>query len=64
MVRWLLAVGTPLIAGLLISRLLGRLRLGVHDAERRTRALQRERGAHAAVLDGAPDAFVASTETA
>jgi PAS domain S-box-containing protein len=57
-VRWLLAVGTPLIAGLLISRLLGRLRRGVHDAERRTRALQESEARTRLVLDGAPDAFV------
>jgi PAS domain S-box-containing protein len=57
-VRWLLAVGTPLIAGLLISRLLGQLRLGVHDAERRTRALQESEARTRLVLDGAPDAFV------
>ncbi len=57
-VRWLLAVGTPLIAGLLISRLLGQLRLGVHDAERRTRAVQESEARTRLVLDGAPDAFV------
>jgi PAS domain S-box-containing protein len=57
-VRWLLAVGTPLIAGLLISRLLGQLRFGVHDAERRTRALQESEARTRLVLDGAPDAFV------
>ena len=57
-VRWLLAVGTPVIAGLLISRLLGQLRLGVHDAERRTRALQESEARTRLVLDGAPDAFV------
>ena len=57
-VRWLLAVGTPVIAGLLISRLLGQLRRGVHDAERRTRALQESEARTRLVLDGAPDAFV------
>jgi PAS domain S-box-containing protein len=57
-VRWLLAVGTPLIVGLLISRLLGQLRLGVRDAERRTRALQESEARTRLVLDGAPDAFV------
>ena len=58
-VRWLLAVGTPLIAGLLISRLLAMLRSGVQDAERRTRALQESEARTRLVLDGAPDAFVA-----
>ena len=37
-VRWLLAVGTPLIAGLLISRLLTRLRAEGLSAEERARA--------------------------
>ena len=57
-VRWLLAVGTPLIVGLLISRLLGQLSLGVRHAERRTRALQESEARTRLVLDGAPDAFV------
>jgi PAS domain S-box-containing protein len=51
-VRWLLAVGTPLVAGLLISRLLGRLHAHARElsqSEERTRL----------VLDTAPDAFVA-----
>jgi PAS domain S-box-containing protein len=50
-VRWLLAVGTPLVAGLLISRLLGRLHDHAREAwqsEERTRL----------VLDSAPDAFI------
>jgi PAS domain S-box-containing protein len=50
-VRWLLAVGTPLLAGLLISWLLGRLRheaRAVRQSEERTRL----------VLDTAPDAFI------
>jgi PAS domain S-box-containing protein len=50
-VRWLLAVGTPLLAGLLISWLLGRLRQearAVRQSEERTRL----------VLDTAPDAFI------
>ena len=50
-VRWLLAVGTPVVAGLLISRLLGRLetRSGeLRESEERTRL----------VLDTAPDAFI------
>jgi PAS domain S-box-containing protein len=50
-VRWLLAVGTPLLAGLLIAWLLGRLRQearAVWQSEERTRL----------VLDTAPDAFI------
>ncbi len=50
-VRWLLAVGTPLVAGLLISRLLGTLQEHAQEleqSEERTRL----------VLDTAPDAFI------
>ncbi len=50
-VRWLLAVGTPTVAGILIARLLGRLRQharSLEESEERTRQ----------VLDTAPDAFV------
>jgi PAS domain S-box-containing protein len=50
-VRWLLAVGTPLVAGLLISRLLGSLNEHAQEleqSEERTRL----------VLDTAPDAFI------
>ena len=50
-VRWLLAVGTPLVAGLLISRLLRRLSdraQQLEQSETRTRM----------VLDTAPDAFI------
>ena len=50
-IRWLLGVGTPLVAGLLISNMLDRLRSGqaeLRGSEARTRL----------VLDSAPDAFV------
>jgi PAS domain S-box-containing protein len=50
-IRWLLAVGTALVAGLLVASMLDRLRLGqadLRDSEARTRL----------VLDSAPDAFV------
>jgi len=50
-VRWLLAVGTPLVAGILISRLLRGLQqhaLDLRQSEERTRL----------VLDTAPDAFI------
>lgn len=57
-VLWLLAVGTPLVAGLLISRLLARMGTGVQDSERRARALQESEARTQLVLDGAPDAFV------
>ena len=50
-VRWLLAVGTPVVAGILISRLLGGIQehaLELRNSEERTRL----------VLDTAPDAFI------
>jgi PAS domain S-box-containing protein len=50
-VRWLLAIGTPVVAGLLISRLLGRLQAQARElgeSDQRTRL----------VLDTAPDAFI------
>jgi PAS domain S-box-containing protein len=50
-VRWLLAVGTPMVAGLLISRLLGRLR-------DRARRLEQSDARTRLVLDTAPDAFI------
>ena len=50
-VSWLLAVGTPLVAGLLISRLLGR----VHEHAREVRSSEERTRL---VLDTAPDAFV------
>jgi PAS domain S-box-containing protein len=50
-VRWLLAVGTPLVAGLLISRLLGLL-------SERAEQLERSEVRTRMVLDTAPDAFI------
>jgi PAS domain S-box-containing protein len=50
-VRWLLAVGTPLVAGILIARLLGGLR-------RRARDLRQSEERTRLVLDTAPDAFI------
>jgi PAS domain S-box-containing protein len=57
-VLWLLAVGTPFVAGLLISRMLAQLRAGVRDSDRRARALQESEARTRLVLDGAPDAFL------
>jgi PAS domain S-box-containing protein len=50
-VRWLLAVGTPLLAGLLISSLLRRL-------SDRAQQLERSEVRTRLVLDTAPDAFI------
>jgi PAS domain S-box-containing protein len=50
-VRWLLAIGTPVVAGLLISRLLRRL-------ETQARELRQSEERTRLVLDTAPDAFI------
>ena len=57
-IRWLLAVGTPLIAGLLISRMLEHLRAGAREAEERARELHESEARTRLVLESAPDAFV------
>jgi PAS domain S-box-containing protein len=57
-IRWLLAVGTPLIAGLLISRMLARLREERVASQDRAQALRRSEARTRLVLDSAPDAFV------
>jgi PAS domain S-box-containing protein len=56
--RWLLGVGTPLVAGLLIVRMLDRLRAGRAEAEERTRELRESEARTRLVLDSAPDAFL------
>jgi len=56
--RWLLAVGTPTIAGVLISRLLTRLRVENVEAGRRAEELRQNEARTRLVLDSAPDAFV------
>ncbi|MBD0282575.1 MAG: SpoIIE family protein phosphatase [Thermoleophilaceae bacterium] len=59
-VRWLLAVGTPVVAGLLISRLLERVGMQTAHADQRERALRQSEARTRLVLDTAPDAFVAT----
>jgi PAS domain S-box-containing protein len=56
--RWLLAVGTPLVIGLLISRLLASLRAEAVQAEQRAGELRQSETRTRLVLDSAPDAFV------
>jgi PAS domain S-box-containing protein len=58
-ILWLLAVGTPAVFGLLISRLLDRLRGEAGSADQRARALRQSESRTRLVLDSAPDAFVA-----
>jgi PAS domain S-box-containing protein len=57
-IRWLLAVGTPLIAGLLISRMLDRLRAQQLEAARSERELRQSQARTRLMLDNSPDAFV------
>jgi PAS domain S-box-containing protein len=57
-IRWLLAVGTPLIAGLLISRMLDRLRAQQVDAAESARELRQSEARTRLVLDSSPDAFI------
>jgi PAS domain S-box-containing protein len=59
-VRWLLAVGTPVVVGLLISRLLERVGMQTAHADQRERALRQSEARTRLVLDTAPDAFVAT----
>jgi PAS domain S-box-containing protein len=57
-IRWLLAVGTPLIAGLLISRMTDRLRAQQLEAAESARELRQSEARTRLVLDNSPDAFV------
>jgi PAS domain S-box-containing protein len=57
-VRWLIGVGTPLVAGLLISRLLAGLRAGRGEAEEHARELLESEARTRQVLNSAPDAFI------
>jgi PAS domain S-box-containing protein len=57
-IRWLLAVGTPLIVGLLISRMLDRLRAQQVEAVESARRLTQSEARTRLVLDNSPDAFV------
>jgi PAS domain S-box-containing protein len=61
-VRWLLAVGTPVVVGLLISRLLERVGVQTAQADQRERALRQSEARTRLVLDTAPDAFVATDQ--
>jgi PAS domain S-box-containing protein len=56
--RWMLAVGTPLVIGLLISRLLASLRSEAIQAEQRASELRQSETRTRLVLDSAPDAFI------
>ena len=57
-VQWLLAVGTPVVIGLLISRLLERMGVESGHATERERAVLQSEARTRLVLDTAPDAFI------
>ena len=57
-INWVLAVGTPLVAGLLISRLLERTAREAGIAAERTRVLRQREAGIRAIVESAPDAFV------
>lgn len=59
-VRWLLAVITPAVAGLLISRLLGTVRAEAVRASDHARALSQSESRMRLILESAPDAFTAT----
>jgi PAS domain S-box-containing protein len=58
-VRWVLAVGTPTVAGLLISRLQGVLRAQAAKAAAQARELRAGESRTRLILESAHDAFVA-----
>ena len=59
LVRWPLAVGTPAVAGVLMSRLLSSLRRQAASTEERASELRQSEARTRLLLDSAPDAFVA-----
>jgi PAS domain S-box-containing protein len=58
-VRWLLAVGTPWVAGLVISRMLGLLRRQAAQAGAQAREVSESEARTRLILESAHDAFVA-----
>ena len=55
--RWLLGIGTPLVTGVLVSTLLGRLRGEAEMAARRNAELEESEARTRAIVESAPDAF-------
>ena len=58
-VRWLLAIGTPTVAGVLVSGLLDRVLRERLESRERELLLSQQEARTRIVLDSAPDAFVA-----
>jgi PAS domain S-box-containing protein len=61
-VRWVLAIGTPGIAGMMISTLLDRVRRETAQAARQERVLRESEERTRAIVDSAPDPFLGISE--
>ena len=61
-VRWVLAIGTPGIAGLMISTLLDRVRNEVAATARQEQGLRESEARTRAIVDSAPESFLGVSE--
>jgi PAS domain S-box-containing protein len=61
-VRWILAVGTPGVAGMMISTLLARVRNEAEQAARQEQDLRQSEARTRAIVESAPDPFIAIAE--
>jgi len=59
-IRLLLVLGTPLVIGLLISRLLGKMREGLQRSARQERALRSSEKRTRLILDSSRDGFIST----
>jgi PAS domain S-box-containing protein len=59
-IRLVLVLGTPLVIGLLISRLLGQMRAGMQRSERQERALRSSERRTRLIVDSARDGFIST----
>lgn len=59
-IRLVLVLGTPLVVGLLISRLLGVVRSGIERSARQERALRSSEGRTRLIVDSARDGFIST----
>jgi PAS domain S-box-containing protein len=61
-VRWILAIGTPGIAGLMVSTLLSRIRREAEEAARQERGLRESESRTRAIVESAPNPFMLISE--
>jgi PAS domain S-box-containing protein len=61
-VRWVLAIGTPGVAGLMISTLLDRVRREAAETARQERGLRQSEARTRAIVDSAPEPFLGISE--